>query len=181
MGTDALGTFPLKRYDHVRASAGSFGPRLRKGKRLLFGGAVISADDENQLVALYTRHYEENGNIFETQCKTVSTDGVNFKKCGEVIGEKDLPPFSDIRNFRDPNPVYIEGRYYVVVGNQSNDGRGRILVYVSDDLKKFKSLFYDRTQQFRSDGGMSRSFPHGRKGCARLFRIRHAGGRLAES
>ena len=101
------------------------------------GGAVISADDENQLVALYTRHYEENGNIFETQCKTVSTDGVNFRKCGEVIGEKDLPPFSDIRNFRDPNPVYIEGRYYVVVGNQSNDGRGRILVYVSDDLKKF--------------------------------------------
>ncbi|MDE5729608.1 MAG: GH32 C-terminal domain-containing protein [Clostridia bacterium] len=95
---------------------------------------------KGRLWLMYTS-YKENGggeNIRQLQALASSEDGVNFKKHGIVIGEKDLPCGYSPCDFRDPK-IFAEGdTLYCLVAARKLDGRGRILLFSSKDLFKWQ-------------------------------------------
>lgn len=99
------------------------------------GGAVVRGDE---LVLLYTRHYEREGFKRQVQCKAVSRDGVRFtKERGVCIDTAGLPEGASRTDFRDPNPVRIGDRYFIFVGSKNERDEGQILVFESSDLSNF--------------------------------------------
>ena len=100
------------------------------------GGAIVNKDE---LVLMYTKHYETADEKLETQGMAYSSDGVHFsKREAPVIGTADLPEGVSKQDFRDPNPVRIGGEYFIFVGSKSESGGGLVLVYSSVDGKKFR-------------------------------------------
>lgn len=106
-----------------------------------FSGTAIVWKDK--LWLMYTS-YKENGgneNIRQFQALASSDDGVNFTKHGIVIGEKDLPSCYSPCDFRDPK-VFREGdKFYCLAAARKKDGRGRILLFSSDDLFNWEFVF----------------------------------------
>lgn len=99
-----------------------------------FSGTAIVWKDK--LWLMYTS-YKENGggeNVRQLQALASSEDGVNFVKHGIVIGEKELPAEYSPCDFRDPK-IFIEGdKLYCLVAARKIGGRGRILLFSSDDM-----------------------------------------------
>lgn len=86
------------------------------------GGAIVNKDE---LVLMYTKHYETADEKLETQGMAYSSDGVHFsKREAPVIGTADLPEGVSKQDFRDPNPVRIGGEYFIFVGSKSESGGG---------------------------------------------------------
>lgn len=111
------------------------------------GGAVAGGDGALHL--LYTRNFEQGGLVRQTQCHAVSSDGVHFsKREAAVIGEEQLPAGFCASSFRDPNPVRVGDRYYIVVGAQRKDRTGAVLVYSSRDLDKYEYEFTIENENF---------------------------------
>lgn len=112
------------------------------------GGAVIDKE-KNLLHLLYTRHYERENVIRQTQYHAYSSDGVRFTKTERAaIGEELLPEGFTSCSFRDPNPVVIGDAYYVVVGAQTKERAGAVLVYSSRDMSEFKYEFTIENENF---------------------------------
>ncbi len=112
------------------------------------GGAVIDKE-KNLLHLLYTRHYERENVIRQTQYHAYSSDGVRFTKTERAaIGEELLPEGFTSCSFRDPNPVVIGDTYYVVVGAQTKERAGAVLVYSSRDMSEFKYEFTIENENF---------------------------------
>ncbi|MBO4572676.1 MAG: glycoside hydrolase family 32 protein [Clostridia bacterium] len=117
-----------------------------------FSGTAIVAF--NKLYLMYTG-FEENGggeNVRQVQCLAESEDGVNFFKRGVVIGSDDLPEDFMPCDFRDPHVFCHDGIFYCLVAAKKKGGRGRLLLYRSDDL--FKWTFLSDALGFDSDGIM---------------------------
>ncbi len=104
-----------------------------------FSGSAITMPDGRQML-LYTGVYEEkddDGSVrtIQTQCAAFG-DGVDYEKYegNPVLDERDLPVGGSRENFRDPK-IWQEpdGSYACVVGNQSDDGSGSLLLYRSAD------------------------------------------------
>lgn len=114
------------------------------------GGAVVDKNDPTRLHLLYTRHYEQNGAVVsQSQYAAESGDGITFVKSARpVIGTELLPQGYSITDFRDPNPVLIDGVYYAVIGAQTTDGAGAVLVYSSDDMQTFRYEFAMKSENF---------------------------------
>jgi len=57
----------------------------------------------------------------QEQCIAMSTDGVNFEKYAQnpVIGEKNLAPGVDVRDFRDPKIIKKGEDFYCIIGANS--------------------------------------------------------------
>lgn len=89
---------------------------------------------------MYTSFKENGGgeNIRQLQAVASSQDGVHFEKHGIVIGEKDLPAGYSPCDFRDPKIFEEDGKLYCLVAARKVDGRGRILLYSSEDMFKWK-------------------------------------------
>lgn len=103
-----------------------------------FSGTAIVWKDK--LWLMYTS-YKENGggeNIRQLQALASSEDGVHFTKHGIVIGEKDLSPEYSPCDFRDPKVFRHGDAFYCLVAARRKEGRGRILLFSSDDLFKWK-------------------------------------------
>lgn len=107
----------------------------------VFSGTAMEEGDKQILV--YTGVKEEtleNGEkrITQNQCLAIG-DGKNYEKAAEnPIIPGDLLPEGDSReDFRDPKIWKEDGRYYVVAGNRNADGSGQIVLFYSDDLKKW--------------------------------------------
>lgn len=103
-----------------------------------FSGTAIVWKDKLWLI--YTSFKENGGgeNIRQLQAVASSEDGVNFTKHGIVIGEKDLPAEYSPCDFRDPK-IFIEGEtLYCLVAARKVDGRGRILLFSSNDIFNWK-------------------------------------------
>lgn len=99
-----------------------------------FSGSAIVHD--GKLWLLYTG-FEENGGgdaVRQVQCLASSEDGVTFTKHGVVIGTSDLPDGYAPSDFRDPNVWREEGHFWCVIAARKIEGRGRILLYRSEDL-----------------------------------------------
>lgn len=103
-----------------------------------FSGSAIVHD--GKLWLLYTGFTENQGgeSIRQLQCLAESSDGITFKKHGIVIGEKDLPSEYAPADFRDPKVWRHGGYFWCIVAARKIDGRGRILLYKSSDLFKWK-------------------------------------------
>ena len=103
-----------------------------------FSGSAIVHD--GKLWLMYTGFTENQGgdSIRQLQCLAESSDGITFKKHGIVIGEKDLPSEYAPADFRDPKVWRHDGLFWCIVAARKIDGRGRILLYKSSDLFKWK-------------------------------------------
>lgn len=87
--------------------------------------------------------------IRQTQYHAYSSDGVRFTKTERAaIGEELLPEGFTSCSFRDPNPVVIGDTYYVVVGAQTKERAGAVLVYSSRDMSEFKYEFTIENENF---------------------------------
>lgn len=111
------------------------------------GGAIVANE---KLILCYTRHFSAEDDCREEQFIAVSEDGVSFEEKrilgGEALSEKDSK-----RDFRDPNPVFIDGEYYLFIGSKDISSVGQILVYRSEDMSAFE---YHMTIKHESFGSM---------------------------
>ncbi|MFP4177820.1 MAG: glycoside hydrolase family 32 protein [Acholeplasmataceae bacterium] len=102
------------------------------------GGAIAMGD---RLLTVYTSH-KENGGQLQTQSLAYSEDGVVFNKYpgNPILEEKDLPTNASKHDFRDPNPIMIRGKHYLLVGSTTQEGVGQILIYRTDDFLNYEYL-----------------------------------------
>lgn len=103
-----------------------------------FSGSAIAWN--GKLWLLYTGNKENDGkeSARQLQCLASSDDGIHFVKHGIVIGEKELPEEYCPWDFRDPKVFEYNGKFGCVVAGKRRNGRGRILLFSSDDLFKWK-------------------------------------------
>ncbi len=103
------------------------------------GGAVVNQDE---IILIYTKHYEKDGLLRETQSVARSLDGIHFLKDETVVlGAENLPEEVNQKEFRDPNPVLWEnGEYAVFIGSKTIENEGCILIYKTKDFKSFQYL-----------------------------------------
>ena len=99
-----------------------------------FSGSAIVHD--GKLWLMYTGFIENQGgeSIRQVQCLAESSDGINFKKHGIVIGEDLLPDGYAPCDFRDPKVWSHDGYFWCIVAARKIEGRGRILLFKSKDL-----------------------------------------------
>lgn len=97
------------------------------------GSAIVWRD---RLWLIYTGFTESSGGeaARQVQCLASSEDGVNFIKHGVVISSADLPDGYAHCDFRDPKIWEKYGEFWCVVAARKYGGRGRVLLYRSDDL-----------------------------------------------
>ncbi|MBU0996934.1 MAG: GH32 C-terminal domain-containing protein [Firmicutes bacterium] len=106
------------------------------------GGAIVDRKDPKKLHLFYTKHFDHNGELIETQGMASSTDGIHFFKVPKpIIDQSIIKPYGSVQDNRDPYPVLIHGVYYILVGTKDQDQVGKFLIYKSLDLKKFE--FHD--------------------------------------
>ncbi len=114
-----------------------------------FSGGAISAN--NKIYLCYTRHYDLENSHLEVQHLATSSDGILFTDTAEpILSQEHLREGDCKQDFRDPNPVEIDGVYYVCVGNKTNDNKGQMLVYSSKDLVSFEYHMTIRHEAFGS-------------------------------
>jgi beta-fructofuranosidase len=122
-------------------------PDMEYDKKGCFSGSAIEMDDGRQLL-VYTgvqKMEDEDGNIREVQTQCVAFgDGKDYEKYANnpVIDSTMLPEGAGKYDFRDPKVWRENGKYYIVVGNKTEDIDGQILQFVSDDGINWS---YDKT------------------------------------
>ena len=103
------------------------------------GGAIVDSKNKKLLHLFYTKHYEKDGIKLETQGLASSLDGINFIKYDKpIIDEKLQKPHTFCGDVRDPSPVFINGKYYIILGTKSKDNKGKFAIYSSPDLSSFE-------------------------------------------
>jgi len=109
-------------------------PDTKYEKNGCYSGSAFEHNDE--LYLFYTGNVKHsNGSRDSYQCLAKSKDGIKFEKLGPVI---DGPPQGYTKHFRDPK-IWKRGNiWYMVIGAQTKDEQGRVLLYTSIDLKKWE-------------------------------------------
>ncbi|WP_249869095.1 glycoside hydrolase family 32 protein [Oceanobacillus saliphilus] len=96
------------------------------------GSAVVF---QEKLYVFYTGNVKnEQGNRESYQCLAVSADGIHFDKKGPVI---DVPP-GYTPHFRDPKVFEKDGKWYMVIGAQTEEEKGEAVIYTSSDLENWR-------------------------------------------
>ncbi|WP_207941283.1 beta-fructofuranosidase [Enterococcus sp. DIV2402] len=95
------------------------------------GSALVVKD---RLYLMYTGHKNLESGYVETQCIAVSDDGFNFRKLvnNPVI---DAPPSDNTNRFRDPKLLFENGKFYAVIGGESEDNTGQVNVFDSESIE----------------------------------------------
>lgn len=92
------------------------------------------------LTLIYTGNVKNEEGIRETyQCIATSEDGINFEKYdgNPIISNQ---PEGYTRHFRDPKVWQKDGIWYMVIGTQTIEEAGKVLLYASSDLKEWKRV-----------------------------------------
>lgn len=105
-----------------------------------FSGSAIEKD--GKLYVLYTGHVDlEKINVadndrIESQCLAISEDGINFNKFEQNPVIKELPRNLNLstEHFRDPKIWQHDDIFYAIVGAQTKQKTGQVVVYKSRDL-----------------------------------------------
>ena len=108
----------------------------------VYSGSALVEDDTMYL--FYTgnvRHLGDYDYINEGRGSNtalgISHDGIHLDTKSLLLENKDYPP--DISNhIRDPKVWKQDGAYYMVLGARTREGRGEVLVYRSDDLRRWE-------------------------------------------
>lgn len=94
-----------------------------------YSGSAI--EHEDKIYLFYTGNVRvENGGRESYQCLAISEDGIDFKKKGPLF----TVPAGYTAHFRDPKVWREDEDWYLVIGAQTIDGNGRVLLYRSTDL-----------------------------------------------
>jgi beta-fructofuranosidase len=100
-----------------------------------YSGSAIVKD--GQLILFYTGNVKnEQGDRETYQCMATSNDGITFEKKGPVIHL----PAGYTAHFRDPKVFDKNGRWYMVIGAQTIDEKGVVVLFSSIDLNKWTFL-----------------------------------------
>ncbi len=97
------------------------------------GSAIV---DDNKLYLFYTGNVKDaDGNRESYQCLAVSSDGENFERWEPSIVNQ---PDGYTRHIRDPKIWKKDGKFYAVVGVQSEKEEGKAILYSSENIKDWK-------------------------------------------
>ena len=105
-----------------------------------FSGSSLVVGDTLYIVYTGFKFAGDSDKIRQIQCLASSKDGINFVKHGVIIDEKGLPDKYKPCDFRDPHLVYKDGEYLLFVAAKKKSGGGSIVVFKSQDLKKWTFL-----------------------------------------
>ena len=98
-----------------------------------YSGSAIERNGVLEL--LYTGNVKDkNGNRLSYQCAAIMNKDGDVKKLGAVL---DSVPKGYTSHFRDPKVYFKNGKYYFVIGAQSDKLKGRVLLYSSVDMRKW--------------------------------------------
>lgn len=98
-----------------------------------YSGSAV--EHEGKLKLLYTGNVkDELGNRETYQCLAESSDGIHFDKKGPVIHL----PEGYTPHFRDPKVWEHEGQWYMVIGAQTKDLKGSVVLFQSDNLENWE-------------------------------------------
>ncbi|OOM14537.1 glycoside hydrolase family 32 protein [Clostridium saccharobutylicum] len=103
-----------------------------------FSGSAV--DNDGELTLIYTGHNyidEEKDIFYQNQNIAISSDGIIFQKVKQnpVVAK---PPVDSIHHFRDPKVWKHDDKWYMVLGNSTKDNVGRVILYTSEDLRKWE-------------------------------------------
>lgn len=106
-----------------------------------FSGSAMEKDG-----ALYLFYTAVSRKLGQAQAMAISRDGIRFEKHPQnpVIPQGPYPtPEGQNPDFRDPKVIEAFGKYCMVVGS-CQENKGRVLLYVSEDLDKwtFSGVLY---------------------------------------
>ena len=97
------------------------------------GSAIV---DNEKLYLFYTGNVKDSdGNRESYQCLAVSSDGENFERWEPSIVNQ---PDGYTRHIRDPKIWKKDGKFYAVIGIQSEDLEGKAVLYSSENIKDWK-------------------------------------------
>lgn len=98
-----------------------------------YSGSAIERNGILEL--LYTGNVkDENDNRLSYQCVATMDKQGNVEKVGPVL---DSIPKGYTSHFRDPKVYFKDGKYYFVIGAQTDSFKGRVLLYSSLDMRKW--------------------------------------------
>ena len=98
-----------------------------------YSGSAIEKDGNLEL--LYTGNVkDENDNRLSYQCIATMDKEGNVEKLGPVL---DSVPKGYTPHFRDPKVYFKDGKYYFAIGAQTDNLKGRVLLYSSLDMRKW--------------------------------------------
>lgn len=91
---------------------------------------------------MYTGHLpgEGSGVLHQNQNIAYSEDGIHFEKYAKnpVLDEKNVPQGASVEDFRDPKIFKHGNHFYAVIGSRTNDNKGQVLLYRSENLLDWK-------------------------------------------
>ena len=97
------------------------------------GSAIV---DDDKLYLFYTGNVKDlEGNRESYQCLAVSSDGENFERWEPSIVNQ---PDGYTQHIRDPKIWKKDGKFYAVIGIQSEDLEGKAVLYSSENIKDWK-------------------------------------------
>ena len=97
------------------------------------GSAIV---DDDKLYLFYTGNVKDlEGNRESYQCLAVSSDGENFERWEPSIVNQ---PDGYTRHIRDPKIWKKDGKFYAVIGIQSENLEGKVVLYSSENIKDWK-------------------------------------------
>ncbi len=141
---------------HWRYLPAALAPDMDYDRDGCFSGSAAVLPDGRHLL-LYTgvsREAQPDGSMrdIQTQCVAVG-DGMDYDKYtgSPVLTEKDLPEGGSRFDFRDPKIWQKpDGSYRCVIGNCTEEGDGRILLYSSPDGMnwKYEKILAANNQRF---------------------------------
>lgn len=100
----------------------------------VYSGSAIDID--GKLYLFYTGNVKDGeGNRESYQCLAVSEDGENFERWEPGIINQ---PDGYTRHIRDPKIWEKDGKYYAVLGIQSEKLEGKVVLYSSENIKDWK-------------------------------------------
>lgn len=106
----------------------------------IFSGGAAEVD--GKLVAVYTEHYEDGDKKREEIYCSESDNGIEFTERKKLFDNANLPKNICRTDFRDPYPVYVNGRYYVFVGGKDrNLNKGVIIILGGNSLDDLEYKF----------------------------------------
>lgn len=98
-----------------------------------YSGSAIERNGVLEL--LYTGNVKDkNGNRLSYQCAAIMNKDGDVKKLGALL---DSVPKGYTSHFRDPKVYFKNGKYYFIIGAQTDKLKGRVLLYSSLDMRKW--------------------------------------------
>lgn len=98
-----------------------------------YSGSAV--EHKGKMYLFYTGNVKDENNERKSyQCMAVSSDGITFEKRGPVI----FLPEGYTPHFRDPKVWKQDEIWYMVIGAQTENEEGQVVVYSSRDLENWE-------------------------------------------